>query len=47
MVLGVAATGAPLVRSPGMVICYHDPVANYVADDHFAMIIAVSGRQCE
>jgi hypothetical protein len=46
MVLGVAATGAPPVRSPGMVINYHDPAGSYVIDDRFAMIIAVDGRQC-
>lgn len=46
MVLGVAATGAPLVRSPGMVIYYHDPAGSYMADDHFAMIIAVGRREC-
>jgi hypothetical protein len=45
MVLGVAATGGPLARSPGMVIYYHDPAGRYMAVDHFAMIIAV-GRQC-
>lgn len=46
MVLGVEATGAPRVRSPGMVIYYHDPAGSYVIDDRFAMIIAVGGRQC-
>lgn len=46
MVLGVAATGAPPVRSPGMVIYYHDPAGSYVIDDRFAMVIAVDGRQC-
>ena len=43
MVLGVEATGAPRVRSPGMVIYYHDPAGSYVIDDRFAMIIAVDG----
>jgi len=46
MALGVAATGGPPARSPGMVIYYHDPAGSYVADDHFAMIIAVGRRQC-
>jgi hypothetical protein len=47
MVLGVAATGGPPARSPGMVIYYHDPAGSYVADEHFAMIIAVGRRECE
>jgi hypothetical protein len=46
MVLGVAATGGRLARSPGMVIYYHDPAGRYVAVDHFAMIIAVGKRGC-
>jgi hypothetical protein len=46
MVLGVAATGGPSARSPGMVIYYHDPAGSYVADDHFAMSIAVGRREC-
>jgi len=47
MVLGLAATGGPCARSPGMVIYYHDPAGSYVVEDHFAMIIAVGGRQCQ
>jgi hypothetical protein len=47
MVIGLAATGAPPARSPGMAIYYHDPAGSYVADDQFAMIIAVGGRQCD
>jgi hypothetical protein len=47
MVLGVvAAAGTPCARSPGMVIYYHDSAGSYVADDHFAMIIAVGRREC-
>jgi hypothetical protein len=46
MVLGVAATGGPPARSPGMVIYYHDPAGRYVAVDHFAMIIADGSREC-
>jgi hypothetical protein len=47
MVLGVAATGAPRAGSPGMVIYYQDSSGSYLLKDHFAMIIAVNGRQCD
>jgi hypothetical protein len=44
MVLGLTATAAARARSPGMVIYYHYSSGSYVVEDHFAMVIAVSGR---
>jgi hypothetical protein len=46
MPLGIVATGGPRVRSPGMVIYYHDPAGSYVLQDRFAMILDVGRRKC-
>jgi hypothetical protein len=45
--VGVVATTRPLARTSGMVIRYHDSAGSYVTDDHFALSIAGSDRQCE
>jgi len=47
IVIGVVATATPLARAQGTVIRYHDSGGRYVADDHFAMFIAASNRQCD
>jgi hypothetical protein len=46
MVLGVAGTATPNASSPGVLVYYHDSSGNYVAENHFAMIIAVNKRSC-